>query len=312
MRLYVHFSAGRAHIMRSGMTNAIIAYTIWGSLPLYWKWFEMLPAGEVLSHRIVWSFVFMGLLVALQKRWREMAAIFRSWKILLSFILSGLLISVNWFVFIWAVGNEHVAETSLGYYLNPLINVLLAVLFLHEKPNRGQWLAIALAGIGVLIVAIDYGHIPWVSLTLAFSFGLYALAKKRVTLDASIGLLVETLVVVPFALVYWGHLAANHQDTAWSLPQGSLILLMLSGFVTVMPLLFFARAARGLTLTTLGFVQYIGPTITLFISIWVFNEKISFVMLISFILVWIALVVYTMASFKSARRPRQAVQQADV
>jgi len=298
--------------MRSGMANAIIAYTLWGLIPLYWKWFETMPAEELLSHRIVWSFVFVGALIALKKRWREIVEIVRNRRMLLSLILCGLLISVNWFVFIWAVGNEHVAETSLGYYLNPLINVLLAVLFLREKPSRGQWLAIAIAGISVLTVAIDYGHIPWVSLTLAFSFGFYSLAKKKVTLDASVGLLIETLVVLPLALVYWGYISAKHLDTAWTLPLGSLLLLMLSGVVTATPLLFFARAARKLTLTTLGFVQYIGPTITLFISIWVFKEKISSVMLLSFVLIWIALIVYSAASMKAAKESGQAVRRANV
>lgn len=292
--------------MKNGMINAILAYTIWGIIPLYWKWFETMPAGEILTHRIVWSFVFVGGLIAIQKRWREIAAILKSWKMLFPLIISSVLITINWLVFIWAVNNGHVVETSLGYYLNPLISVLLAVMFLREKPNRGQWLAIALAGAGVLFVAVDYGSFPWISLSLAFSFGLYGLAKKRVVLDASVGLFLETLIVVPIAILYMGYLGTNDQSTAWGMSAGSFLLLMLSGAVTALPLLLFAKAAKRLTLSTLGFVQYIGPSLTLLLSVLVFKEEISAVLLVSFSLIWAASIVYTAASIRSARAVRKA------
>ncbi|MCD9023221.1 EamA family transporter RarD [Cohnella silvisoli] len=292
--------------MRNGLINAVIAYTMWGLLPLYWKWFETMPAGEILSHRIIWSFVFVLGIIAVQKRWREFKQTLKNWKSLLPLAVSSVLITTNWLIFIWAVNNGHVIETSLGYYLTPLINVMLAVLFLREKPNRGQWLAVALAGAGVLLVTIDYGSFPWVSVSLAFSFGLYGLAKKRVTIDASIGLLTETTIVVPAALIYWSYLGTAHLDTAWSLPAASLILLLLSGAATALPLLFFAKAASRLPLSTLGFIQYIGPSITLILSVLVFKETISSVLLISFTLIWTALVVYAMASIRTPR----AIQSA--
>ncbi|MEK3780467.1 EamA family transporter RarD [Paenibacillus sp. FSL R5-0810] len=287
--------------MNNGLVNAIIAYIMWGILPLYWKLFDDVPAGEILSHRVVWSFVFMGILVALQRRWGELRKIAASRSLLLSLSASGLLIAANWLIFIWAVNNGHVVETSLGYYLNPLLNVLLAVVFLREKPSRGQWLAIAIAGAAVLLIAIDYGRFPWVAISLAVTFGLYGLAKKKIGQDASVGLLSETAVVLPVALGYWIYLAAVGKTTAWTLPPSMFIELLLSGVVTALPLLFFARAAARMTLSTLGFVQYIGPTIMLLLSVFVFKESVSPILLVGFGLIWTALVVYASSSIRSAK-----------
>ncbi len=260
-----------------------------------------MPAGEILSHRVVWSFVFMGILVAIQRRWGEMKRIMANRSQLLALTASGLLIAANWLIFIWAVNNGHVVETSLGYYLNPLLNVLLAVLFLREKPNRGQWLAIAIAGIAVLIIAIDYGRFPWVAISLAVSFGLYGLAKKKIKQDASVGLLSETAVVLPIALGYWIYLGIVEKTTAWTLPTPMFLELLLSGIVTALPLLFFARAAARLSLSTLGFVQYIGPTIMLVLSVFVFKEAVSPVLLVGFGFIWIALIVYATASIRATK-----------
>ncbi|WP_427052361.1 EamA family transporter RarD [Paenibacillus sp. TC-CSREp1] len=287
--------------MNNGLINAIIAYIMWGVLPLYWKLFNDVPAGEILSHRVVWSFVFMGILVAIQRRWSDVKRIWTSRSLLLPLTASGLLIAINWLIFIWAVNNGHVVETSLGYYLNPLLNVLLAVVFLHEKPNRGQWLAIAIAAVAVLIIAIDYGRFPWIAISLAASFGLYGLAKKKIKQDASVGLLSETAVVLPLALGYWIYLGIAGQTTAWTLPPTMFFELLLSGVVTALPLLFFARAAARMSLSTLGFVQYIGPTIMLILSIFVFKESVSPVLLGGFALIWTALIVYAAASMRAAK-----------
>ncbi|GGH62100.1 EamA family transporter RarD [Paenibacillus silvae] len=287
--------------MNNGLINAIIAYIMWGVLPLYWKLFNDVPAGEILSHRVVWSFVFMGILVAIQRRWSDVKRIWTSRSLLLPLTASGLLIAINWLIFIWAVNNGHVVETSLGYYLNPLLNVLLAVVFLHEKPNRGQWLAIAIAAVAVLIIAIDYGRFPWIAISLAASFGLYGLAKKKIKQDASVGLLSETAIVLPLALGYWIYLGIAGQTTAWTLPPTMFFELLLSGVVTALPLLFFARAAARMSLSTLGFVQYIGPTIMLILSIFVFKESVSPVLLGGFALIWTALIVYAAASMRAAK-----------
>ncbi|MBO2944441.1 EamA family transporter RarD [Paenibacillus sp. F411] len=287
--------------MNNGLVNAIIAYIMWGVLPLYWKWLGDVPAGEILSHRVVWSFVFVGILVAAQRRFGDIKVIMSSRALLLPLAASGVLIAINWLIFIWAVNHGHVVETSLGYYLNPLLNVVLAVVFLQEKPNRGQWLAIAIAGIAVLIIAVDYGRFPWVSMSLAFSFGLYGLAKKKIKQEASVGLLSETAVILPIALIYWMYLAAAGQATAWTLSPAMFVGLLLSGVVTALPLLFFARAAARMSLSTLGFVQYIGPTIMLLLSVFVFKEAVSPLVLVGFVLIWTALIVYAAASVRSAR-----------
>lgn len=292
--------------MRQGLIYAVGAYVIWGLLPLYWKWFDELPAGEILSHRVIWSFVFVGALITFQRKWKVIRGLLGNWSSLRTLIISGLLISLNWLIFIWAVNNGHAIQTSLGYYLTPLINVALAIAFLREKPTGGQWVAIALAGAGVLLVAIDYGSFPWVSITLAVSFGLYGLVKKRMKLDATEGLFVETAVVVPIALIYWLSLGVSHDAQAWSMSAGSIVLLLFAGVATAIPLLLFAKAAARISFSTLGFVQYIGPTITLLLSIFVFKETVTPVLLISLSLIWTALVVYALASMQSAKALKTA------
>ncbi|TXK84363.1 EamA family transporter RarD [Paenibacillus sp. N3.4] len=288
--------------MKKGLWYAILAYTAWGLLPLYWKSFESLVAGEILSHRVIWSFVFMTVFLMIGSgRWNDIRKMVTNRKTMLLIGASSLLISSNWLIFIWAVNNGHVIETSLGYYITPLINVMLAVLFLKEKPSGSQWLAVALAGAGVLLATIDYGRFPWVSLTLASTFGLYSLVKKRVSYDATIGLAGETAFVFPLAVAYIIYLHLSHHDSAWSLPSLSFVLLLLSGVATALPLLWFAKAAARLPLSMLGFIQYIGPSITLLLSVFIFKEKFSPMLLISFSLIWTALIVYALASMRMAR-----------
>jgi chloramphenicol-sensitive protein RarD len=269
-----------------------------------------MPAEEILTHRVVWSFVFMSLLVAFQRRGTDIRRAFANGRTLLIFALSGLLISANWFIFIWSVNNGHVIETSLGYYLTPLLNVLIGVLFLGEKPNVGQWLAVALAGAGVLFVALDYGRVPWISLSLALSFGFYGLVKKKASYDASIGMLGETMIVLPIAASYMVFLGASGGSTAWTLPASKLALLLLSGVATAFPLLWFAKAAAKLPLSMLGFIQYIGPSITLLLSVFVFRESFSPVLLGSFTLIWSALIVYTLSSMRTALIRRRSAGES--
>lgn len=288
--------------MKKGLWYAIIAYIAWGLLPVYWRSFESLLAGEILAHRVIWSFVFMALLLFVGRgKMAQLRKMFTNRKTLLVVAASSILISSNWLIFIWAVNNGHVIETSIGYYITPLFNVMLAVLFLREKPNLGQWLAVALAGAGVLVATIDYGRFPWVSLSLAASFGVYSLVKKKVSYEASVGLAGETAMVFPIAVAYIVYLHFTHHEAAWSLPTLSFVLLLLSGAVTALPLLWFAKAAARLPLSMLGFIQYIGPSITLLLSVFVFKEKFSPVLLISFSLIWAALVVYALASMRVAR-----------
>ncbi|MDD9266843.1 EamA family transporter RarD [Paenibacillus sp. GCM10023248] len=288
--------------MKKGLWYAILAYTAWGLLPIYWKSFETLLAGEILAHRVTWSFVFMAILMLVGRgKMEQLRQMFTNRKTLAVVAASSILISSNWLIFIWAVNNGHVIETSLGYYITPLFNVMLAVLFLREKPSAGQWVAIALAAAGVLVATVDYGRFPWVSLSLAASFGVYSLVKKKVSYEATIGLAGETAVVFPIAVGYIIYLHLTHHEGAWSLPPVPFVLLLLSGAATAMPLLWFAKAAVRLPLSMLGFIQYIGPSITLILSIFVFKENFTPTLFISFTLIWGALIVYALASVRVAR-----------
>ncbi|MDQ1908927.1 EamA family transporter RarD [Paenibacillus sp. GD4] len=281
---------------KAGIGYAVLAYLIWGLLPLYWKLFASMSSWEVLAHRVLWSFVFVALVVTVMRRWGELKAMFASRKVVLVVCASSLLISCNWLIFIWAVNNDHVIESSLGYYMNPLFNVLMGVLFLKERPRFGQWLAIALAFAGVAYLTFIYGKFPWISLTLALTFGLYGLTKKKLPLDSMLGLVGETVLVLPVGLLYLGYIYITGASTVGTLPLSSLMALLLAGAATAVPLWAFAQATKRMSLSTLGFLQYIGPTITLFLGVVVFKEAFSQAHMVSFALIWSALVLYTVAS----------------
>ncbi|MEF2245541.1 MULTISPECIES: EamA family transporter RarD [unclassified Paenibacillus] len=287
--------------MKKGIMYAVITYLCWGLLPLYWRLFESMSAPEILSHRILWSFIFVALLVTVVKRWKHMRAAIADWKSKLAVVLCALFISANWLIFIWAVNQHQVLETSLGYYMNPLISVLFAVIFLKERLNVGQWLAIGLAAIGVLWMAIQYGHVPWIALSLAISFACYGLAKKAAKLDVLLGLTWETMIVFPIALFYLIFVHSNHTATIGQLSTASLILLLLAGVATALPLFWFAKAAERLPLSIVGFIQYIAPTTSLLLAIFVFKEPFTNSQLYSFIFIWCSLVLFSIATFRQSR-----------
>lgn len=291
--------------MRKGIIYAVLTYLCWGLLPLYWRIFDTMPALEVLSHRILWSFVFVAIIVTVAKRWKHMKAAVVDRKSKVAVILCSLFITCNWLIFIWAVNAHHVVETSLGYYMNPLISVLFAVVFLKERLHLSQWLAIILAGVGVLMLAIQYGHIPWISISLAISFALYGLAKKVAKLDVLMGLTWETLIVFPISLFYLVFIHAQGTATLSTLSSSSLILLLLAGVATAMPLFWFAKATELLPLSTVGFIQYIAPTTSLLLAIFVFNEPFTSGQLSSFILIWGALILYSISTFRTSKSTHQ-------
>lgn len=291
--------------MRKGVIYAVVAYLCWGLLPLYWRMFETMSALEVLSHRILWSFVFVAIVVTAAKRWKHMKAAIADRKSKIAVFLCALFISCNWLIFIWAVNDNHVIETSLGYYMNPLISVLFAVVFLKERLHLGQWLAIALAGVGVAMLAIQYGHIPWISISLAMSFTLYGLAKKVAKLDVLLGLTWETLIVFPISLLYLAFIHTQGTATLSTISSTSLIFLLLAGIATAMPLFWFAKAAELLPLSMVGFIQYIAPTTSLLLAIFVFNEPFTSGQLISFVLIWGALILYSIATFKTSKSTQE-------
>jgi chloramphenicol-sensitive protein RarD len=292
--------------MSKGLPYALLAYLAWGFLPLYWKALDQVPAWEILGHRVVWSTVFLaGILMATRqlKAWRQAMKDARTIRLVL---LSSFMISINWLVFIWAVNNGHMVETSLGYYMNPLLNVLLGVAFLKERLHAGQWAAIGLALCGVAVVTLEYGRLPWVSLVLAATFALYGLFKKQTRMDSTIGLLWETSIVTPIAAGYLLFMHIGGGTGTGGLGALEWGLLLLAGAVTVMPLFWFAQAAKYLPLSTIGFIQYIGPTITLILGVLVYNETFDTTRWISFGLIWSALAVYTLSSLRISLRNQKA------
>lgn len=276
---------------KSGVAAAAGAYFCWGLFPLFWKLLDDIPASELMAHRIVWCTVVVFSYLALTGRvrfWREM-----SWSVLRMLALSAGLLSVNWWVYIWAVNNGHIVESSLGYFINPLIAVLFGVVFLRERLNIAQWAAVALAASGVLYLTIQAGKPPWIALALALSFGGYGLLRKLAVVDAARGLVIEGAWLLLPALVF---LAVQHASGAGHFGKVDLsthLLLMVTGPVTAVPLLLFAYGARRIPLSLVGILQYIGPTMQFAAGVWVFHEPFTRTQLIGFGLTWAALLVYT-------------------
>lgn len=287
---------------REGAFFAALSYLIWGIVPMYWKMIQDVSAGEILAHRIIWSFAFMVVLLLVSRKWKNFVSflkeIVQNRKILFSLFLASVLVSINWGTFIWAVNAGRIMETSLGYYINPLVSVLLGVIVLKEKLSKQQVFAFALAGAGVLILGIYFGSIPWISLILAVTFGLYGLAKKMIKADSAMGLTLETLMVTPFALGYIIYILSTSGSAFFTAPHTAL-LLMGGGVVTALPLLFFAKGAQKVPLSMLGILQYIGPTLSLILSVFVYHESFTKVHLLAFIFIWSALVIYTLSITKN-------------
>jgi len=288
-----------------GVISGAAAYTLWGILPLYWKLIDQVPAPEILAHRVLWSFGFVLLIALLTKRVR---AVLSEWRTLMaesrrrrSMLLAAAFVSINWLIYIWAVNNNRILETSLGYYINPLVNVLLGIIVLKEKLTFWQSVAVGLATAGVLIMAVNFGSVPWVALALAGTFGIYGLCKKLVNVNPLSSIALETLLVSPVALGYIGFLAYHGNSAfAFASPR-TCLLLMGTGVVTAIPLILFANGANRLSLSTMGFLQYLSPTLALLIGVFVFHEPFTRVHLASFGLIWLALAVYSLSRTRLLR-----------
>jgi chloramphenicol-sensitive protein RarD len=292
--------------MNRGFVYGIAAYMLWGFLPLYWKALQDVPAGEILANRIVWSFVFVILLLTLRGSWRWLRPALKQRRVLLTFTATALLLGTNWFIYIWAVNAGFVIETSLGYFINPLINVLLGFVFLQERLRKGQMAALALAVAGVLYLTFSYGAFPWIALTLAFTFGFYGLLRKTAPLGATEGLALETAVLFLPALALMGYLNQTGSGAFGQEGWQTSLLLMGVGVITAVPLLLFAAAARRITLTNIGLLQYIAPTIQFLLGVYVFNEAFGPERLAGFIMIWTALIVYSLESLWISRLNRTA------
>jgi chloramphenicol-sensitive protein RarD len=293
----------------SALIAGIAAFVTWGIVPIYWKLLKFFPASEILAHRFIWTCVFMILLLSWQGRWAEVLTNLRSRRTALFCAGSGLAIAVNWFVFIWAVNAGHVLETSLGYFMTPLVNVLFGALFLRERLSRAQLVSVLLATSAVCFLTFGFGRLPWVALTLCFSFGLYGLLRKISGAAPIPGLFLETTVIAPFAVMFLFYFARRN-DLHFGLATPRISLLLVStGIVTGVPLLWFAHAARHLRLTTLGFLQYLAPSCTFFLGIFVYHEPFRPAQMLTFALIWIALAIFTMDAFQRWRSSREAALQ---
>jgi chloramphenicol-sensitive protein RarD len=273
---------------------AASAYNLWGIAPLYFKSIDFVPAMEILLHRIVWSFLLLALILTAMQQWPRVLAVLKQPKMVAAMLGTGLLLAGNWGLFIWAVNNEHMLEASLGYYINPLLNVLLGMVFLGERLRKLQWAAVALAFTGVLIQLVYFGSLPWVALVLASSFALYGLFRKKLAVDALSGLFVESLLLMPLALWYWATFA---DSASANLLENSLTLnlwLVAAGVVTTVPLLCFIAAARRLQLSTMGFFQYIGPSFMFVFGVFIYHEPLDSSKLVTFAFIWTALLVYSL------------------
>lgn len=280
---------------KEGIIYAALSYFIWGLIPIYWKFVQHVSAGEILAHRVLWSFVFMVILLLVIQKWRGFLSFVKEIayqpKKLAALLTASILVSINWGIFIWAVNSGHILQTSLGYYINPLVSVLLGVVVLKEKLSGAQILSFTLAGIGVLILTLHYGEVPWVALSLAISFGLYGLAKKMIKVDAGIGLTLETMMVTPLAIIFMVYLLITSKPLFFESASTSL-LLMGGGIATALPLLFFAKGAQKVPLSMMGILQYIAPTMTLLIGVFMYHEPFTKIHLLSFIFIWSALLIY--------------------
>jgi chloramphenicol-sensitive protein RarD len=287
-----------------GVIYAVSAFLIWGISPVYWKALRSVPALEIILHRIVWSFIFLVPLIILMKRWQEFVSVLKNFRTLLILLVTALFVGGNWLLYIWAVNNDHLLQASLGYYINPLVNVVLGMVFLKERLRVPQILAVALATAGVLYLTVYYGAFPWIALALAVSFGIYGLIRKVAPVGSVAGLTVETLLLSIPALAYLVYLDHLGQGSIFRVSLKLDLMLIGCAVVTAMPLLFFTLGARRLYLSTLGLLQYIAPSCMFVLAVFLFREPFASVQVITFILIWTALAIYSADSVRYYRNKK--------
>lgn len=290
------------HSSRNGILAAGLAYILWGLLPIYWKLLHSVPALEILGHRVVWSLLVVVILLAVRQNWAWVEQVRRRPVLLRSTAITALLLICNWFIYIWANNNGHIVEASLGYFITPLVNVLLGLLVLNERMRPGQWLAIAIAATGVSYLLLNSGGLLWISFGLAFTFGFYGLLRKTAHLGSLEGLTVEMSILFLPAL---GYLLYLQITGAGSFAQGdalTTLLLIGCGLVTAIPLLLFAYGAKRVPLSALGILQYVAPTLQFLLGVLIYGEAFTTARLIGFSIIWVALAVYSIEGFRQARR----------
>jgi chloramphenicol-sensitive protein RarD len=289
---------------RSGLAYGIGAYSMWGVFPIYFHLLSEVPPWVVLCHRIFWSVLFLGVVVSVRREWGSIRLILRHRRNVLLLLGGGVLIALNWLIFIYSVTSHQVLQASLGYFINPLLSVALGMIFLGERLRRWQWLAVFIAGAAVANLAIHSAALPWIALSLAATFGFYGLVRKKVDINSLHGLLIETAILLPLALV------ALALGPSGGMPRATLGILSLSGVLTAVPLLMFGAAVRRLRLSTVGFLQYIGPTLQFLVAVLVFHEPLDRAKLGSFALCWLGIAVYTIDSLMT-RHPQAVADEPE-
>lgn len=294
-----------------GLVSIIIAYTIWGLLPIYWKWVQAVPPDRMLANRIVWSFIFVCLYLVASRKFSRLQDIRQHRSSILLLCLAGIIMSINWFTYLYAVNTGQMIAGSLGYYINPLVSIALGAIVFRERFHKMQVIAIMLAAIGVAVMGFTVGKLPWISLILAFTFAAYGLIKKMIPMDSTVGLLIETGIVTPVALIYLvatpppGLVAASANAIHRYPAAGSPLLLFLipmAGVVTAVPLMLFATGARHLDLSMVGFLQYIAPTLMLLLGVFVYREPFTLAHAVCFGLIWMGLILYTGSKLNVKKR----------
>ena len=295
---------------RQGVLLAVGAYTMWGIAPIYFKSIAEVSPLEILSHRVFWSFFLLAALLHFGRHWRSVRDIIKNKTKMMFLVSTAILVGANWLIFIWAVNSNHMLDASLGYYINPLINVLLGMVFLGERLRKLQWFAVFLAACGVLVQLIVFGSVPVVAIALAMSFGFYGLLRKKVSVEAQTGLFIETLVMLPAASIFLFFIASTPTSNMFENPWQLNTLLIAAGVITTLPLLCFTGAATRLKLSTLGFFQYIGPSLMFLLAVLIYGEPFTSDKAITFAFIWGALVVFSFDGLRNNRKSRKAARAA--
>ncbi len=301
---------------KKGVVYALIAYVIWGAFPLYWKLLEQVGSLEILINRVIWSFIFTAIFILLIKQRKHLIEDIKSlWinkKLFFALLIASIVISCNWYLYIWAVNHNHVIDASLGYYINPTITVLFGVIFFKEKLSKVQLTAVIVAFIGVLIMTISYGQIPWVALLIAISFATYSAIKKKITLDATRGLAIETLFILPFAIGLYIYLSSNSEIQFLQINFLTDLYLILGGIVTAIPLIMFSKGAQRIPQYLIGFFQYFTPTVALILGVVLYNEPFTTADLIAFSFIWIAVIIFAASTITELRKRQFAKKHETV
>lgn len=289
-----------------GFIYGIAAYVLWGFLPLYWKLLDKIPATEILAHRILWSFVFVCTILYFNGNLQTFKGVFRDRLNVVRILCATVFITINWGTYIWAVNSDHMVEASMGYYMNPLIVVVLGVVILKEKLNLWQMVSLIMAAIGVGIITVSYGQFPWISLILALSFALYGLMKKMIPVSSTVSLALETAMLMPLILVYIGIRQVNGIGALGNVSTITTLLLVGTGIATALPLLWFSEGTKRIPLSSMGFLQYISPTISLVLGIFVFKEQFTQTHMLSFGFIWGGLIIYSVSQINLMRKRNEA------